>query len=101
MGSLRFSIFIIDEENIHLEKFPFCRDESTLYIVRSNTVWLFFMKGEFILKTEPKIISVVNQKGGVGKTTTAWNVGIVLAKSGYKVLLLDFDPQGNLTTCLG
>ena len=53
------------------------------------------------MKTEPKIISVVNQKGGVGKTTTAWNVGIVLAKSGYKVLLLDFDPQGNLTTCLG
>ena len=59
------------------------------------------MKGEFILQTETKIISVVNQKGGVGKTTTAWNVGIGLAKSGYKVLLLDFDPQGDLTTCLG
>lgn len=53
------------------------------------------------MKTETKIISVVNQKGGVGKTTTAWNVGIGLVKSGYKVLLLDFDPQGDLTTCLG
>lgn len=53
------------------------------------------------MKTETKIISVVNQKGGVGKTTTTWNVGIGLAKSGYKVLLIDFDPQGDLTTCLG
>lgn len=59
------------------------------------------MEGEYILETETKIISVVNQKGGVGKTTTSWNVGIGLAKSGYKVLLLDFDPQGDLTTCLG
>ena len=53
------------------------------------------------MKNETKVIAVVNQKGGVGKTTTTWNVGIGLANEGYRVLLLDFDPQGDLTTCLG
>ena len=48
-----------------------------------------------------KIIAVVNQKGGVGKTTTAMNLGIGLSKNGYKTLLVDFDPQGDLTCCLG
>ena len=59
--------------------------------------FMLILKGGFTMQT----IALVNQKGGVGKSTTAVNLGIGLARQGKKVLLVDADSQGNLTEMLG
>ena len=48
-----------------------------------------------------KVVAIANQKGGTGKTTTAASLGVALAMSGKRVLLIDADPQGDLTASLG
>ena len=48
-----------------------------------------------------KVIAITNQKGGVGKTTKTFNLGVAQAKQGEKVLVVDVDPQSNLTTYAG